>query len=702
MLTQTLPTGNVVYKDDGTAPLLTVSYYDDRGRMIQVASQNHLGGTDYVTNTYSFIGEVLTSKHDHKASPSGAVTSVLTSYTYDHVGRLVDTRKAINGQSEVVQSRLVYNEIGQVKQKKLHSGDNGTNFITQVDYSYNERGWSSGIVSPHFTEVLKYNDPMATATPQYNGNISEQHWGHGTTATPNVFRYGDDTLYRLTSGSSTGTAMSEVLSYDNMGNILTLKRDNATTTSYAYTGNRLTGLSGGMTGSYTYDANGNAKTDRTGMAFTYNHLNLPKTATKTGASVSYLYDAAGSKLRRIATIGGSTTQRDYVAGIEYSKLGSAASSLEMVHTEEGYLQRNPTDNIYSYRYNVTDHLGNVRATLQPNGVASATVIQKDDYYPFGKRKGILTSGINNYLYNGKERLDELAGGSHTFGSSYTLEGQYNYGARLYDAEIGRWNVVDPLSERDGSFSPYAYAFNSPIMFIDPDGRWPEWGNLWNNISSWFGGKETYFGANIEEVVVTASSFTDRSWAYLQNVNWHQQWEYFQDGTPIWGQSRRFGQAANNGDIVGASAAMLNSFAEAASLGMGTLWAKPAQFALTSRSIPIVTNTVNGNSGKVIFDKIATAAAHRLGFFPEEVVIQNGIAEIPITYMTSVKFSDITLIFNALKTNGATSVTINTGPIVNHGITPRLLNAVKKGVEFMGFKVTQTGNPNNMFMLSKEL
>jgi RHS repeat-associated protein len=96
-----------------------------------------------------------------------------------------------------------------------------------------------------------------------------------------------------------------------------------------------------------------------------------------------------------------------------------------------------------------------------NSTGVLEIVDSNDYYPFGMnhlKTGNAYFGqdsFKKYKYNGKE-LQET--------------GMYDYGARFYMPDIGRWGVVDPLAEVNRAWSPFRYGFNNPIRFIDPDGR----------------------------------------------------------------------------------------------------------------------------------------------------------------------------------------------------------------------------------------
>lgn len=478
----------------GTSNMLwNVNYYDPLGRQIKTYKQHYLGGLqdngnyDVLISTYNFNNTVttITRQHWNTSNTTYPLLTIANRYIYDHIGRKVKTWEQITNlnnapTTRTLQSQADYNEIGQVMYKHLHSTDS-LNFFQDLTYTYNERSWLTKSSAELFEEQLQYNkvtgisgiSPAAT----FNGNIASQSWG--TFAAPNSksYTYTYDKQDRLTSGISTDNYNESGIGYDLNGNISTINRTAGSTVLIDQLGynsngtNQVTSITDGASdnssrgyrpgtySSYHYDLNGNmdimpTPPDGTAVSninISYNMLNLPQTITG-GRTITYVYDAAGNKLRRISSVNGNT---DYIGGIQYDKSTVASTpSLSLIQTEEG--KAVPVSGGFDYFYYMADHLGNTRITFHTS-TGSAAVLQQDDYYPFGYEitRGTVTSPKNEYLYNKKELQEELV--------------QYDYGARFYDPVIGRFTTVDPLAEKSTRFSPYVYGKNNPIRFIDPDG-----------------------------------------------------------------------------------------------------------------------------------------------------------------------------------------------------------------------------------------
>jgi RHS repeat-associated protein len=103
---------------------------------------------------------------------------------------------------------------------------------------------------------------------------------------------------------------------------------------------------------------------------------------------------------------------------------------------------------------VKDNLGSTRAVVDEAG----EVVEAYDYYPFG---------LQSRSY--KEKGDPLTKETFTGKEQDTESNLHYFGARYYDAGAGRFSTIDPHSDLYFSISPYHYAGNNPLAYIDPTG-----------------------------------------------------------------------------------------------------------------------------------------------------------------------------------------------------------------------------------------
>ena len=459
---------------DGAGQLYSVVYYDRRSRPVQRQSSNSLGGKETEYTAYNFTGQPTRLRHVHTAQGKAVRTEVRT-YSYDHAGRLLTVKHKLDALGEVTLVNNVYDDLGRLQSKSLHGSA-----VNKQTYAYNIRNWLTGVSGSKFTQNLYYN--TGNGVVKYNGSISSMTWKSGNESTVRGYKFTYDGLDRMLNATYGETASistnanrfsENVTGYDKNGNIKSLQRYGQTGASayglldnltYTLTGNQLSCVEDAVStaaygtntafvngasaaGEYAYDANGNLTKDlNKGITdIQYNVLNLPSTVSfSDGSTITYTYGADGTKLRTVHKIGSTTTTTDYCGNVIYEN-----GTQKLLLTEEGYINLTGTQ---QYHYYLKDHQGNNRVVINQSG----TVEETNHYYPFG---GVFGTAGNTqpYKYNGKE-LDTKKGLNW-----------YDYGARHYDAALGRFTTNDPLAEKYYSMSPYTYCADNPVKFIDPNG-----------------------------------------------------------------------------------------------------------------------------------------------------------------------------------------------------------------------------------------
>ncbi len=356
------PTGTKVKVLGSSTFLYTVSFYDDRGRVIQTHSTNYSGGKDTATLQYSYDSKLLRSLLCHDKSGTNAQKyKVLTKNEYNATGQVTAVKKKVGNSPETVIADLNYNEMGQLKQKKIgRQRDNSaqnTYLSTPIDtlsLLYNIRGWLRGINRDFargatdnrwFGFELAYD--YGFSQNQLNGNIAGMRWRSNGDDEQRAYGYSYDaasrfmqadfTQYTSSAWSTSGGIDFTVknMSYDGNGNIMTMTQKgwklggssvidslvygyNASSNKLDYVTDKTNDIdtklgdfkevTNNTSQDYNYDVNGNMSVDNNKniMGITYNHLNLPTeilidydaNPPYSGRVINYTYDATGAKLKK--------------------------------------------------------------------------------------------------------------------------------------------------------------------------------------------------------------------------------------------------------------------------------------------------------------------------------------------------------------------------------------------------------------------
>ena len=350
-------------------------------------------------------------------------------------------------------------------------------------YSYDNDGLLTG--AGNMTLSRNAQNGMLTGTAlgnvadayQYNqfGEMTGYTAGYaGTTIYDAHFQR--DKLGRITEKTESvgGTTHGYHYTYNSAGYLTEVRTDGAVTGSYSYdaNGNRTSysGILGSASGTYdaqdrmlayggatyTYTANGEltSKTDASGTThYTYDVLgNLRQVVLPDGKNIEYVIDGQN---RRIGKKVNGALVRTYIwedqlrIAAELDGAGNVIS--RFVYGTKVNVPEYVVKSGVTYRI-ITDHLGSPRMVVDANTGAVVQTIQYDEYGVLlaDDNPGFMPFGFAGGLYDGETGLAR-------------------FGARDYDAKTGRWTFKDPLKFQGPNYNLFLYAANDPINMIDPSG-----------------------------------------------------------------------------------------------------------------------------------------------------------------------------------------------------------------------------------------
>ncbi len=461
----------------------TCFYYDALNRL---KGKNYRNNTNCPTTdpgtyavTYTYDGG--TNQKGRRTGMSNAAGA--TSWTYDVQGRVLSQTDNITGAPATYTTRWTYDALNRVRTMTYPDGE-------QVTTTYNAQMLPQTLQGFIAVAPLPGRNPppiphRSITSAQYNaaGQLTALALGNGVTTT---YTYHPQNL-RLTQLTTGGNLQNLSYLYDNVGNITRITdavRNETLNFAYDHL-DRLTSVTGAYSQSWVYNAIGNI-TQFNGVNYTYHPTTRPHAVTQVG-STTYTYDANGNMLSRgadtfqydyenrltQATVGGLATQYAYNADGARVKRVMGSTTTYYIGNWFEVTQAGAVTKYYYFNgkrvamqyiapqqggvltYLHTDHLGSTSVA----STASGALVARQTYYAYGAPRTSEGTLPTDYTFTG-QRVDTSAGLMY-------------YGARYYDAALGRFIQADtiiPDFYNPQDLNRYTYTRNNPVRYTDPSGR----------------------------------------------------------------------------------------------------------------------------------------------------------------------------------------------------------------------------------------
>lgn len=473
------------------------------GHILQAHTNNGTTGVADVIESYTYdvSGNRITASQSAQGFQSGL--AYVFTYDYDELGNITQISYPPDPQNDALRIEYTRNQLNQIT--SIAASDDPSHPICSYTYEPNGRPasqildplgarpvtgifeltsplWIKSITykkvdaSTIFQEVVDYTKGGIGDKGYFNGQIANTVYQGGSgTAQNSQLAYAYNSLGALNAVDSPHPDYKiGLLDYDPNGNVRSFEQAGINKKYEYYTATQQVKIvtdtgSGKVLSSYQYDQNGNAiQSKQVQTAWTQEHqlmiaydpyFKMAKSIQDTAAAqkdLAFIYGSNNQRILRTIAAAGASSTKLYLYGtnryplVENTLISSANVPVmtRYIFGPGGLLAMQKG----GVRYGVLkDHLGSTRSVVDNNGSAVAAY----DYLSFGTvaMRSEPSPGFMTYLYTGQEFDQEID--------------LYNYRARFYDSNLGRFIAIDPSKQ---FFSPYLYASNNPVLYIDPTGQ----------------------------------------------------------------------------------------------------------------------------------------------------------------------------------------------------------------------------------------